>query len=96
VGRKTSVYLADELDAAVKASGVPLGEIVRRGLNERAPEEAAALAAATAVRDEIQASLEHLAERAVSRAVDEMQAAVGEAADRAVKSALRDAQGGSW
>lgn len=32
MGQKTSVYLADDVAAAAKASGVPLGELVRRGL----------------------------------------------------------------
>jgi hypothetical protein len=31
-GERTSVYLAADLAAAVKASGVPLAELVRRGL----------------------------------------------------------------
>ena len=32
MGQRSCVYLADDLDAAVKASGVPLAELVRRGL----------------------------------------------------------------
>jgi hypothetical protein len=32
LGQRSSVYLADDLAAAVKASGVPLAELVRRGL----------------------------------------------------------------
>ena len=32
MGQRSSVYLADNLAAAVKASGVPLGELVRPGL----------------------------------------------------------------
>ena len=32
MGRRTSVYLSDELAVAVAASGVPLAELVRRGL----------------------------------------------------------------
>jgi hypothetical protein len=32
VGKRTSVYLSDDLAAAVRASGVPLGELIRRGL----------------------------------------------------------------
>jgi hypothetical protein len=32
MGQRSSVYLADDLAAAVKASGVPLAELVRRGL----------------------------------------------------------------
>ena len=31
-GERTSVYLAADLAAAVKASGVPLAELIRRGL----------------------------------------------------------------
>jgi hypothetical protein len=32
MGQRTSVYLDDDLHAAVKASGVPLAELIRRGL----------------------------------------------------------------
>jgi hypothetical protein len=32
MGQRSSVYLGDDLAAAVKASGVPLAELVRRGL----------------------------------------------------------------
>ena len=32
-GERTSVYLAADLAGAVKASGIPLAELVRRGLN---------------------------------------------------------------
>ncbi len=34
---KTSVYLPDELAAAVKASGVPMAELIRRGLAAESP-----------------------------------------------------------
>ena len=43
MGRRTSVYLSDELDAMWKASGVPLGEIVRRGLAAGGPVDEATL-----------------------------------------------------
>jgi hypothetical protein len=32
MGRKTSVYLPDDLAADVRASGVPMAELLRRGL----------------------------------------------------------------
>jgi len=32
MGQRTSVYLDDDLHAAAKASGIPLAELVRRGL----------------------------------------------------------------
>ena len=32
MGNRTSVYLDDDLQAAVKASGTPLAELIRRGL----------------------------------------------------------------
>jgi hypothetical protein len=35
-GQRSSVYLADDLAAAVKASGTPLAELVRRGLAHNA------------------------------------------------------------
>jgi hypothetical protein len=31
-GKRTSIYLSDDLAAAVEASGVPLAELIRRGL----------------------------------------------------------------
>lgn len=37
-GRKTSVYLSEELSAQVEASGVPLAELIRRGLAANEPE----------------------------------------------------------
>jgi hypothetical protein len=36
MGQRTSVYLDDGLQAAVKASGVPPGELIRRGLGAEA------------------------------------------------------------
>ena len=36
---KTSVYLPDDLAAAAKESGLPLSELVRRGLGAPAPDE---------------------------------------------------------
>jgi hypothetical protein len=38
VGRKTSVYLTDDLAESVKASGVPLAELIRRGLSASTPD----------------------------------------------------------
>jgi hypothetical protein len=32
MGQRSSIHLADDLAAAVKASGTPLAELVRRGL----------------------------------------------------------------
>lgn len=37
-GRKTSVYLSEELSAQVEASAVPLAELIRRGLAAGEPE----------------------------------------------------------
>jgi hypothetical protein len=37
-GRKTSVYLSEQLAAEVEQSGVPLAELVRRGLAAGEPE----------------------------------------------------------
>lgn len=37
MGKRTSVYLSDKIEAAVKASGVPLAELVKRGLGTQAP-----------------------------------------------------------
>lgn len=33
MGKKTSVYLTDEVDARVKASGLTAAELIRRGLD---------------------------------------------------------------
>ena len=40
MGQRSSVYLADDLAAAVKASGVPLAELIRRGLTAGTAEAA--------------------------------------------------------
>lgn len=37
MGRRTSVWLADDLDAAVQASGLRLAELIRRGLEHTVP-----------------------------------------------------------
>jgi hypothetical protein len=47
-GERTSVYLDDDVQAAVKASGVPLAELVRRGLGTAAAAPAQAPAPAQA------------------------------------------------
>jgi hypothetical protein len=39
-GERTCVYLTADLAAAVKASGTPLAELIRRGLVVRAAEAA--------------------------------------------------------
>lgn len=38
MGKRTSIYLSDELAEAVRASGVPIAELVRRGLEASRPE----------------------------------------------------------
>lgn len=38
MGQKTSVYLPDDVAAKAKASGLPLGELVRRGLEAGEPQ----------------------------------------------------------
>ena len=94
MGLRTSVYLTDELEAAWKASGVPLGELVRRGLGERAPEQAAAAGAAEAVRDEIRAALAGLAMQGGVDALESLGDELQDRIDRAVERALRKMQGG--
>ena len=37
MGQRTSVYFDEDLSAAVKASGVPFAELVRRGLAASTP-----------------------------------------------------------
>ncbi len=59
MGQRSSVYLADDLAAAVKASGQPLAELIRRGLGGEeqgrrsppAPSPPAAAASLTALPD---------------------------------------------
>jgi hypothetical protein len=48
MGQRTSVYLEDDLHTAAKASGIPLAELVRRGLaaNTAPPAQAQVPAAA--------------------------------------------------
>jgi hypothetical protein len=43
MGQRTSIYLSDELAAMVKASRLPLAELVRRGLNAGGPVDEATL-----------------------------------------------------
>ena len=73
MGLRTSVYLADDLEVAWKASGVGLGELVRRGLGAADPDERAlrevARMAAEAVRDDV----EQIVGEAVKRALRDAQ-----------------------
>jgi hypothetical protein len=43
MGLRTSVYLSDELAAMWRASGVPLAELIRRGLSAGGPVDEATL-----------------------------------------------------
>jgi hypothetical protein len=53
---KTSVYLPDELAARVKESGLPMGELVRRGLEAGDPEGTEAIVRRV-LREELAAAL---------------------------------------
>lgn len=59
MGQKTSVYLADDVAAAAKASGKSLGELVRRGVESESLEAIVRRAvkeeARQAVREELDA-----------------------------------------
>src|SRR5579859_3105238 len=102
MGVKTSVYLSDDLAEAVRASGVPLRELVRRGLGERAPELTAAAVAVEAVRDDLDRVARALAAGAAAEAVtgaldgaeDRLRELAREIQDGAVREALR--QGGGY
>lgn len=100
MGIRTSIYLSDDLHAAVKASGETVAEIIRRGLRERSPEEVAAWEAAEAVaaqvHEAVASGLRSAAAEAIQGAHADSQDALAEIVERAVRSALRDAQGGSW
>lgn len=69
MGLRTSVYLTDDVEAAWKASGAGLGELVRRGLGVDAPDERAlrevARLAAEAVRDDVDAIVGEAVKRAL-------------------------------
>jgi hypothetical protein len=56
MGQKTSVYLSDDVAAKAKASGVTLGELVRRGLEAGEPESLEAMLRRV-VREELAAVL---------------------------------------
>jgi len=67
MGQRTSIYLSDDLAAMVKASRIPLAELVRRGLNAGGPVDEATLEATLRrVLDEKLASLP-ATERTTSR-----------------------------
>jgi hypothetical protein len=76
---RTSVYLGADLAAAVKASGVPLAELVRRGLTASSAPEEPVPAQSTALSDR-QADRRvagftcrsHLSERELDRDVDHL------------------------
>lgn len=57
-GRKTSVYLSEELSAQVEASGMPLAEILRRGLAADEPEPLEDMIRRV-VRDELRSAADH-------------------------------------
>ena len=61
MGLRTSVYLSDELAAMWRASGVPLAELIRRGLSAGGPVDEATLCR---VLDEKLADLSVAADRA--------------------------------
>lgn len=69
MGKRTSVYLTDDLEAAWKASGAGLAELVRRGLDADAPDERAlrevARLAAQAVRDDVESIVGEAVKRAL-------------------------------
>lgn len=93
---KTSVWLADDVKAAAKDSGVPLGELVRRGLEAPPPDEGLArLAAEMAVLD-IADRLGGALDKMRADLAEDIRAAVRDEIRDGVRSALRDAQGGSW
>lgn len=77
MGKRTSVYLSDDLDAAVKASGESLAELVRRGLSAWTPEEAAArlaaAAAAEAVREDQRQDLREIVREEIRSALERFQ-----------------------
>jgi hypothetical protein len=70
MGLRTSVYLSDELAAMWKASGLRLGEVIRRGLEASGPVDEVTLEATLrrVIRDEL-AALPVAAERAPARYV---------------------------
>lgn len=72
--RKTSFYLSDEDDVLLRAKiaeGVPLREIMRRGIGATAPDRALAREAAAemleAMGDELQDRIDRAVERALAK-----------------------------
>lgn len=94
MGLRTSVYLTDELEAAWKASGVPLGELVRRGLAERAVEDEAAWRAAEAVASRVEAALGAVRAEITKDVLEEVRQVAREIIEGAVREALRQGGGG--
>jgi hypothetical protein len=70
---KTSVYLPGDLSAAVKASGVPLAELVRRGLGVEGADVQTARQAAAEALDAVRDELAGMVERAVRSALHDAQ-----------------------
>ena len=74
MARKTSVYLSDELEAAVDAAGVGVGVLVRRGLDwEAVSIRQAAAEAVAAGRDDFWESIREVVRGEVRSALREMQ-----------------------
>jgi hypothetical protein len=55
-GRKTSIYLSEELAVACKADGRPLADILRAGLAAERPEDMIRRVVTEAVRSELAAN----------------------------------------
>lgn len=75
-GRKTSFYLSAEYDARVRAKiaeGVPLREIVRRGVETTNPDEVLAQRVAERVLETLGGELQDRIDRAVERALAKRQ-----------------------
>ena len=74
--RKTSISLSDEDDRLLHAeldAGVPLRDIIRRGLGTERPDVALAREAAAAFYDAVGDELQDRIDRAVERALRKMQ-----------------------
>jgi hypothetical protein len=73
MGKRTSVYLTDELAAAFTASGLSLTELVRRGLGAADPDEALVRAAATSAAEAVRDDVDAIVGDAVKRALRDAQ-----------------------
>lgn len=73
MGKRTSIYLADDVAAGLKASGETGNAVLRRGLGLERPDVALARRAAVDALESLGDELQDRIDRAVERALRKMQ-----------------------